>query len=212
MALTLYSYFRSSTSYRVRIALNVKGADYNILPVNLLKGEQRSDDYRKVNPAGGLPTLVEDGQVFTQSLAILEYIEERWPTPALLPADAAGCARVRALSQVVGCDIHPLNNLKVLHYITGELAASEAQKLAWMHHWLAEGFRTFETMVAPLSGEFCYGDQLTLADICLIPQVFNAERFGHEMSAYPTIMRIVAHCRRLSAFERAHPANQPDAQ
>lgn len=210
MSAQLYSYFRSSTSYRVRIALNVKGVDYALLPINILKGEQKAADYAAINPSQGVPALVDGGHIFTQSLAILDYVEERWPTPALLPASAAARAQVRALTQIIGCDIHPVNNLRVLNYLTETLAISDAQKQEWMQHWLAEGLRAFEAMVRPLAGDYCFGNQVTLADICLVPQIFNAERFGHDLGPYPTIMRITEHCRTQDAFQKAHPNEQPD--
>lgn len=212
MSLALYSYFRSSTSYRVRIALNMKGVAYDLMPINILKGEHREAAYVAINPSQGVPALKEDGHILTQSLALLDYIDERWPTPPLLPSDPAAKAQVRALCQIVACDIHPINNLRVLNYLTGTLQLTEEQKKDWMQHWLAEGLLALEAMVKPLASDYCFGNQLTLADICLVPQVFNAERFGHDMAAYPTLKAIAERCRALPAFERAHPANQPDAQ
>jgi len=211
---TLYGYFRSSAAYRVRIALNLKGLDYDQIPVNLVKGEQRGDDHLMRNPQGLVPSLVlDDSSVINQSLAICEYLDEVHPEPALLPINALERARVRALAQSVACEIHPLNNLRVLKYLVREMGADEAAKLAWYHHWIAEGFTALEATLsnAPSSGDFCHGDTPTLADICLIPQVYNAERFECGLSAYPTIQRIAANCRSLPAFEKAAPEVQPDA-
>ncbi|KIN13676.1 maleylacetoacetate isomerase [Vreelandella titanicae] len=211
---TLYGYFRSSAAYRVRIALNLKGLDYDQIPVNLVKGEQRGDDHLMRNPQGLVPSLVlDDSSVINQSLAICEYLDEVHPEPALLPINALERARVRALAQSVACEIHPLNNLRVLKYLVREMGADEAAKLAWYHHWIAEGFTALEATLsnAPSSGDFCHGDTPTLADICLIPQVYNTERFECDLSAYPTIQRIAANCRSLPAFEKAAPEVQPDA-
>ncbi|CAD5261331.1 MULTISPECIES: maleylacetoacetate isomerase [Halomonadaceae] len=211
---TLYGYFRSSAAYRVRIALNLKGLDYDQIPVNLVKGEQRGDDHLMRNPQGLVPSLVlDDSTVVNQSLAICEYLDEVRPEPALLPVNALERAQVRALAQSVACEIHPLNNLRVLKYLVREMGADEAAKLAWYHHWIAEGFTALEATLsnAPSSGDFCHGDTPTLADICLIPQVYNAERFECDLSAYPTIQRIAANCRALPAFEKAAPEVQPDA-
>jgi len=208
-----YSYFRSSTAYRLRIALNLKG----ITPaethyVNLLKGEQRTPEYRAVNPMGALPAFVlADGTVLTQSLAMLEWLEETHPTPALLPQDPVARVEVRAFAQIIGCDIHPVNNLRILNYITGELGADDAAKKQWIHHWLHQAFPVLEQMVVAQPGPFCFGDTASLADICLVPQWFNAERFGLDLSAYPKLAAITAHCRTLDAFTRAAPENQPDA-
>lgn len=211
---TLYGYFRSSATYRVRIALNLKGLDYDQIPVNLVKGEQRGGEHLARNPQGLVPSLVlDDSAVVNQSLAICEYLDEVHPEPALLPVNALERARVRALAQSVACEIHPLNNLRVLKYLVSEMGADEAAKLAWYHHWIAEGFTALEATLSnpPSSGDFCHGDTPTLADICLIPQVYNAERFECDLSAYPTIQRIVTNCRSLPAFEKAAPAAQPDA-
>lgn len=210
----LYGYFRSSAAYRVRIALNLKGLDYEQVPIHLVQGAHRSEEYRQLNPQSMVPMLVTDeGRRHTQSLAICEYLEERFPQPALLPADADGRARVRALANIPACDMHPLNNLRVLKYLTGTLGVDEAAKLTWYRHWVAEGFAGLEGMLtaAEGTGEFCHGDQPTLADICLVPQVFNAERFDCDLAPYPTIRRIAERCNALPAFAQAHPARQPDA-
>lgn len=210
----LYGYFRSSAAYRVRIALNLKGLDYAQVPVNLVKGEQRDEANLVRNPQGLVPILeTDEGVQLSQSLAICEYLEERHPEPALLPADPAGRARVRSLAQLVACEIHPLNNLKVLKYLVHELKLDEAAKLAWYRHWIDEGFTALEARLAgePATGEFCHGDSPTLADLCLVPQVFNAERFECDLSAYPTIRRIAERCRAMDAFAKAAPGAQPDA-
>ncbi|MCE8018537.1 maleylacetoacetate isomerase [Halomonas sp. MCCC 1A11036] len=211
---TLYGYFRSSAAYRVRIALNLKGLAYDQVPVNLVKGEQRSENSLARNPQGLVPVLeTDDGTQLTQSLAICEYLEERHPEPPLLPADAEGRARVRSLAQIVACEIHPLNNLKVLKYLVHELKLDDDAKLAWYRHWIAEGFTALEARLAnePATGEFCHGDSPTLADLCLVPQVFNAERFECDLSAYPTLRRITERCRAMDAFTKAAPGEQPDA-
>ncbi len=211
---TLYGYFRSSAAYRVRIALNLKGLDYAQAAVNLVKGEQRGEANLARNPQGLVPVLeTDEGTQLSQSLAICEYLDERHPEPPLLPADAEGRARVRSLAQLIACEIHPLNNLKVLKYLVGELKLDEAAKLAWYRHWIAEGFTALESRLAdePATGEFCHGDSPGLADLCLVPQVFNAERFECDLSAYPTIRRIAEHCRSLEAFAKAAPGEQPDA-
>lgn len=210
----LHGYFRSSAAYRVRIALNLKGLPYEPVAVNLLKGEHRCEAYRQLNPAGLVPLLeTDDGLRLTQSLAICEYLEERYPEPHLLPADAAGRARVRALAALVASEIHPLNNLRVLKYLTGSLGVDEEAKNAWYRHWVSEGFTALEAMLSERAGtgEFCHGNQPTLADVCLVPQIFNAERFQVDLTPYPTIRRIGAICNSLPAFARAHPAQQPDA-
>ncbi|GAA5172354.1 maleylacetoacetate isomerase [Modicisalibacter zincidurans] len=211
----LYGYFRSSAAYRVRIALNLKGLDYDQIAVDLTGGEQRGADNLARNPQGLVPTLETDsGTRLTQSLAICEYLDERHPEPPLLPADAEGRARVRALAQLIACEIHPLDNLKVLKYLTGVLGLDETAKLGWYRHWIAEGFEALEALLVDSSdtGAFCHGDTPTLADACLVPQVFNARRFECDLSGYPTIRRIAARCDTLDAFQRAAPGAQPDAR
>lgn len=212
----LYTYFRSSAAYRVRIALNLKGLPYEAVPVHLLRngGEQRQADYLALNPAGLVPVLEDGGAVLTQSLAIIEYLDETHPQPPLLPGDALGRARIRALAQAIACDIHPINNLRVLQYLSRELGASEEQKTAWYRHWVEEGLAAVEAMLAhaPRSGRFCFGDTPTLADICLVPQVFNAQRFKCNTAHIPTVLRIAEACEALEAFRLAAPANQPDAE
>ncbi|MBN7797935.1 maleylacetoacetate isomerase [Parahaliea mediterranea] len=200
----LYDYHRSSAAYRVRIALNLKGLDYERLPVNLVAGEQRSGDYTALNPQGLVPALVaDDGQVLTQSLAILEWLEECRPEPALLPVAPGDRARVRGMMYLIGCDIHPLNNLRVLKHLTGDLGVDEDAKLAWYHHWLALGFAALEQQVA---GErYCFGDRVTLADACLVPQMYNARRFELDLAPYPRLVAISAHLEQLPAFAAAAP-------
>ncbi len=216
----LYSYFRSSASYRVRIALNLKGLPYDTVPVHLLKqgGEQLSAQYRKLNPAALVPTLVDQeagpNAIVTQSLAIIEYLEETHPVPPLLPADALERAYVRSLALSIACDIHPLNNLRVLRYLVRELQVEEEAKNAWYRHWCEQGLAAIE---AVLSGSgrasiFCLGEQPTLADCCLVPQVANAQRFGCDLSQLPTVMRINEACLALDAFALAAPGKQPDAE
>ncbi|MBV2262150.1 MAG: maleylacetoacetate isomerase [Thauera sp.] len=212
----LHTYFRSSAAYRVRIALNLKGLDYEAVPVHLVRGggEHRQPAYLGLNPAGLVPALEDQGQVLTQSLAIVEYLEETHPQPALLPAAALDRARVRAIAQAIACDIHPVNNLRVLQYLTRELGVSEEQKNAWYRHWIGVGLQAVEAMLAgdARTGAFCHGDTPGLADCCLVPQVFNARRFGCDLSAMPTVQRIAEHCASLDAFRRAAPEAQPDAE
>jgi maleylpyruvate isomerase len=212
----LYTYFRSSAAYRVRIALNLKALPYEAIPLHLLKngGEQLQPAYRAINPSGLVPALDHDGAIITQSLAMLEYLEEVYPQPALLPTDPAGRARVRVLAQTVACDIHPIGNLRVLKYLTGTLGVSDEAKLEWSRHWIREGFAALETMLATSkdTGSFCHGDRPTIADCCLVPQVSNAVRFGVDLTPYPTIVAIDAACAELPAFIAAHPSRQPDAE
>lgn len=210
----LYGYWRSSAAYRVRIALALKGVDYQSIPVHLVKngGEQHQAAYQVLNPAELVPTLVDEELTLNQSLAILEYLDARYPEPALLPADAAQAAQVRALALDIACDIHPLNNLRVLQYLTGPLGLSEQQKTEWIHHWLATGFQALEQRLAETAGKFCIGDKVSLADLCLVPQVYNALRFQLDMSPYPVMMAIYQHCNQLDAFQQAAPEAQPDAQ
>ena len=212
----LYTYFRSSAAYRVRIALNLKGLSYQAVPVHLLKngGEQHQDDYRRINPSGLLPAFQDDWITLTQSMAIIEYLEEAHPTVPLLPQDAPGRARVRELAQIIGCDIHPINNLRVLSYLVKQLGLSEQAKTEWYRHWVIEGFQSLEAHLArdPGAGPFCHGDRPTIADCYLVPQVFNAQRFDIDLKAFPNIARINALCTDLPAFKAAHPARQPDAE
>jgi len=209
MSPTLYSYYRSSAAFRVRIALNLKGVHCTIVPVNLLAGEQRSDRYRAINPQGLVPALaLADGRVITQSGAILEFLESSYPQPPLLPGDPYARARVRSLCNVVACDIHPLNNLRVLDYLVRELGASEEQKTAWYHRWLAEGFASLEQQVD--GGDFAHGDAPGMADVYLVPQIYNALRLRFDITPFPRLARIYGHCTGLAAFAAAHPDAQPD--
>jgi len=212
----LYTYFRSSAAYRVRIALNLKGLPYEALPVHLLKdgGAHLKDDYRAVNPSALVPTLQDEGGTLTQSMAILEYLEETHPAPPLLPSAPLERARVRALAQVVACDIHPLNNLRVLRYLVRTLGIGDEAKNNWCRHWICEGFGAFEVLLArdPVAGRFCHGDAPTFADCFLVPQVYNAQRYDVKLDLYPHIARIHDACAALPAFIAAHPAQQPDAQ
>lgn len=211
----LYGYWRSSAAWRVRIALGLKGLACETVPVHLLRdgGEQRQPAFLGLNPQGLVPALEDEGRVLTQSLAIIEYLEETHPAPPLLPADPAGRARVRSLAQLVACDIHPLNNLRVLEYLRDGLGHDEATRTAWVRHWVAAGLTAFEARLASESqaGEFCHGDRPGLADCCLVPQLYNARRFGCPLDAYPTLLRVEAACNGQEAFRRAAPEQQPDA-
>ena len=209
----LYGYFRSSAAFRIRIALNLKGLEFDTVLVNLSEGEHLSDEYRRVNPQGRVPALVDDGVTLLQSPAIMEYLEESYPDPALLPDGAKPRARVRSIANIISCDMHPLNNLAVLNYLAGALSANEKQKSAWYQHWVAEGFNAVEKLLSDSSntGDFCDGDRPGLADICLVPQVFNAQRFDCDLSLFPTIERIFNTCMELEAFDAAQPSKQPEA-
>lgn len=211
--LKLYGYFRSSAAFRVRIALNLKGLAFDTVPVHLLRGEQATPEYARVNPAGLVPALDDGGAVLTQSLAIIEYLDERHPEPPLLPGCAVERARIRAIAQSIACEIHPLNNLRVLQYLQRTLGVDETAKTAWYRHWVEAGLATVEALLADGgSGAFCHGDTPTLADCLLVPQVFNAQRFACALDHLPTVMRIHDHCMQLEAFQRAAPAAQPDAE
>ena len=208
----LHGYFRSSAAFRVRIALNLKKLDYESVPVHLRRGDQRNREFRGVNPQGLVPALEDCGQTLIQSLPIIEYLDETFPEPPLLPRDAAGRARVRALAAIVACDIHPLNNLRVLRYLHRTLGHDEAALAAWYNHWISEGFDAIEALLAAdgRTGRFCHGDTPGLADIALAPQVVNAERYRLDLAPYPTITRIFETCMTLDAFAAAHPQRQPD--
>jgi maleylpyruvate isomerase len=212
----LYSYFRSSAAYRVRIALNLKGLDYDYAPVHLLRdgGEQLKPEYRELNPDGIVPTLVDGDDVLTQSVAIIEYLEETHPEPALLPGTALDRAFIRSVALQVACEIHPIDNLRVLKYLKHTLKVGEEAKDTWYRHWLETGFSSLEKRLAndPRVGKLCFGNTPTLADLCLVPQVFNARRFDIDMSRYPTIERIVDHAGQIDAFARAAPGQQPDTE
>jgi maleylpyruvate isomerase len=212
----LYTYFRSSAAYRVRIALNLKGIGYDAVPVHLLKdgGQQRQEEYRKINPSGLVPAFQDERITLTQSVAIIEYLDERFPAVPLMPQDVAGRAKVRELTQIIACDIHPLNNLRVLRHLVHELKLSEEAKNEWIRHWIREGLVSLEAHLArdPAAGPFCHGTAPTMADCFLVPQVFNAQRFDIDIAAYPNVERINALCVDMPAFAAAHPSKQPDAE
>ena len=205
----LYTYFRSSAAYRVRIALNLKGVAYEAVPVNLLKGEQRQEGYRAVNPQQRVPSLDIGGATLIQSPAILEYLDEAYPEPPLLPVGAANRARVRAVASLIACDIHPLNNSGVLAYLKTRLGHDQATADEWYAHWVREGFDAVEALIEP--GPYAFGSRVTMADVYLVPQVFNARRFNVPLDAYPKIAAVDEACAALTAFRDAAPANQPDA-
>ena len=205
----LYTYFRSSSAYRVRIALNLKGIAYEQCAVNLRDNEQTNADYLALNPQGLVPALETDqGDLITQSNAIIEWLDAAYPTTPLLPADELQRARVRALANIIACDIQPLNNLRVLTYLSAELAISDELKTAWYQHWVSMGFDALEVRLA--TSGFCYGTSVTVADVYLVPQVYNARRFNIDMTKYPNVARICAACSELDAFKAAHPDQQPD--
>lgn len=207
----LYSYFRSSAAYRLRIALNLKGLPVETAAVNLLKGEQQSDEYRALNPAGLVPALVlDDEQVLTQSIAILEWLEDCHPQPALLPGDALARARARTIVNLIACDIHPICNLGVVNYLKTHFQAEQDDVVAWFSTWMNRGFTAIEPLIEQTSGPYCLGDRVSLADVCLIPQVYNANRFGISLDPYPRIAAVNAACLGLDAFSRAAPEQQPD--
>ncbi len=209
----LHTFFRSSAAYRVRIALNLKGLAVEAVPVHLRRNEQQSAAFTRMNPQRFVPALEDGPAVLIQSLAILEYLEETHPEPPLLPRDPLGRARVRAIALAIACDIHPLNNLRVLRHLQTALGLDEPARDAWARHWIEEGFAAIETMLREgPAGTFCHGDTPTLADVCLVPQVANAHRVKTDLSTYPIIRRIDATCRALPAFAAAAPENQPDAE
>ena len=209
----LYSYFRSSAAYRVRIALNLKGIAYETASIHLVKdgGHNRRPEFRAVNPQMRVPVLVApSGEVLIQSLAIIEYLDETHPNPPLLPKDPIARARARALAEIVACDIHPLNNISPLRYLKREMHQEQTAIDAWYHHWVTEGFEAIEALVGP--GPYCCGSEVTIADICLVPQVYNARRLKVPLDKFPKIVAIDAACLALPAFDRARPENQPDAE
>jgi maleylacetoacetate isomerase/maleylpyruvate isomerase len=212
----LYTYFRSSAAYRVRIALNLKGLAYESVPVHLLRdgGEQKQAAYKNLNPLGLVPTLETESTVFTQSLAIIEWLDESYPDQPLLPAHADARAQVRAIAHTIACDIHPLNNLRVLGYLTNTLEVTDEQKNAWYSHWIAEGLLAVERLLVTTgsTGRYCYGDTPTMADCCLVPQVFNARRFSCTLDHLPNICAIVKACDDLEPFQAASPAQQADCE
>jgi len=214
--LKLYSYFRSSAAYRVRIALNIKGINAEIVPRHLVRngGEHRASEYLQVNPQGLVPTLVDGELELGQSLAIMEYLDETHPRPALLPNQPADRARVRGMAQLVACDIHPLNNLRVLQYLKRDFGRSEAEVAQWYGHWIAEGFKALEVLIGRYSddGRYCFGAAVSMADACLVPQVYNARRFDCDLSNYPLLVQVDAHLAGLPEFAMALPERQADAE
>ena len=204
----LHDYFRSSAAYRVRIALNLKGIDYESRPVDLRTGEQKSAGYRSLNPQGFVPMLEIDDHRLTQSLAIIVYLDQHFPEPPLMPADSADQAHVRALSLTIACDIHPLNNLRVLKYLGGALGVEEERREVWYRHWVNEGFAALEALAVQRSGGFLFGNTPTLADVCLVPQMYNARRFDVPLDGFPTLVRADASANALPAFANAHPDKQ----
>src|SRR3954471_10650341 len=204
----LYDYQRSSAAYRVRIALNLKGVDYESRPVNLLESEQRGDDYRELNPQGLVPMLEIDGRRLTQSLSIIVYLDQCFPDPPLVPRDPADGAHVRAMALAVACDIHPLNNLRVLKYLKGQLGRSQEEVDAWYRHWISTGLPPLEVQAKSLSGAFLFGDGPTAADVCLVPQLYNARRFDVPLDDYPTLLRAEENANKLDGFAAAHPDRQ----
>lgn len=209
----LYNYFRSSASFRVRIALNLKGLDYDYLPVHIARGEHKTGPFSAISPDMLVPLLEDDGERFTQSMAIIEYLDEIHPEPALLPHDPVGRAHVRALAQSIACEIHPLNNLRVLKYLVRELKIGDDAKNTWYRHWVREGMLAFERQLAQRPASlYCWGDTPTLADCCLVPQVFNGQRFDCDFSGLPRTMAAFEACMQLDAFQRAQPSRCPDAE
>ena len=209
----LYSYFRSSAAFRVRIALNLKGLAYETLPIHLVKdgGHNRRPEYRAINPQMRVPTLIAPGgEILIQSLAIIEYLDETYPQPPLLPKDPIARAKARALSELIACDIHPLNNVGPLRYLKNTLGHEQAAIDAWYHHWVLEGFEALEQVID--AGPYCCGDAVTIADVCLVPQLYNARRLKVPLDKFPKILSVDAACLRLAAFDRARPENQPDAE
>jgi maleylacetoacetate isomerase len=204
----LYDYYRSSAAYRVRIGLHLKGIDYESRPVNLLESEQTSEEYRALNPLGLVPMLEIDGHRLIQSLAILNYLDLRFQNQPLLPARAAERAHVVAMSMTVACDIHPLNNLRVMKYLGTTLGLSQEQRDTWYAHWISEGLPALETMAAPQAGKFLFGDAPTAADICLVPQLYNARRFNVPLDDFPTLLRADENASKIEAFAAAHPNRQ----
>jgi len=209
----LYSYWRSSAAYRVRIALALKNIQHDIHPVHLINngGEQNSDEYGKVNPNHLVPTLVDGDLVLNQSMAIMQYLDDKFPDVALLPNDIAGRAIAHSLALDIACEIHPLNNLRVQQYLSSEMNLNDENKAKWVHHWMNKGFTALEQRLHTTSGDYCYKNEVTMADLCLIPQVYNAKRVGVDLTAFPIISAIVERCNKLPAFIKAMPENQVDA-
>ena len=207
--ITLYDYFRSTSSYRVRIALNIKGLGYQLKEVHLVNngGEQFSDEYKKLNPFARVPTLIDGDFVLTQSLAIIEYLDAKYPTNSLIPTNIELAGQIREFCQIIASDIHPINNLSVLKYLQKNLGVSDEDKNKWYHHWIINGFDAIEKILESSAGKFCFGDSVTLADICLVAQVYNANRFNVPVDNYPNIVRINSNCLNLEEFKKASPDN-----
>lgn len=209
MKIELYDYFRSSASFRVRIALNLKGLNYDVIPVHLINngGEQHSPEYASINPSELVPTALFDGKAISQSLAIIEYLEDTYPQSRLLPSDPYHKSLVRSFALSIAADMHPLNNLRVLTYLKNDLKLNDSQKSQWYHHWMKVGLDSLENQLVKckLSGSYCFGENPTLADICLVPQLFNARRFNCDIAAYPTLIKIDENCQKLDAFQKAWP-------
>ena len=210
----LYTFFRSSAAFRVRIALNLKGLQYESAPKHFARNEHRAEEYLTLNPQGLIPALAVDGVVLSQSLAIIEYLNDRHPQPPLLPADPLDRARVRSMALAIACEIHPLNNLRVLNYLRSELKQDDEGVGTWYRHWVSEGFSGLEQQAREFSagGRYCFGDAVSLADVCLVPQMFNARRFKTDLTPFPTLTGISAHLESLPAFAAARPEVQPDAR
>jgi maleylacetoacetate isomerase len=212
----LYTFFRSSASYRVRIALNLKGLPYEQAPIHLRRGggEQLSAAYRAINPQALVPALEDAGKILTQSLAIIEYLEEKHPTPPVLPSDPADKALVRSMAMIIACEIHPIQNLRVLNYVKNEYGQTDEQVNRWAQHWIDLGLSALEQLIGAgaTRGKFCFGDAPTLADICLVPQLGNARRYGCDLAKYPAILEVEKNCLALAAFADAAPEQQPDAE
>ena len=211
--LKLYTYWRSSAAYRVRIALYHKGLEFESVPVNLIKdgGQQHSEQYRQMNPAALVPTLLDGDFALNQSLAIIDYLEALAPTPSLYPQKLQDKMLVKAMAMDIACEVHPINNLRVLQYLAQEFSADPEIKQAWLQHWMSAGFEALERQLEKYSGQYCFGDQITLADLCLVPQVYNANRFGIELVDFPLLTNIVERCNSLPAFVQAQPEQQSDA-
>ncbi|MFD2166290.1 maleylacetoacetate isomerase [Thalassotalea euphylliae] len=209
----LYGYWRSSAAYRVRIAMHIKGINFESIPVHLVKegGEQHKADYVAMNPTHLVPTLVDGDLVLNQSMAIIDYLEQKYPSHSLYPDNIEDAARVRAMALDIACEVHPLNNLRVQQYLVKELGVDDKQKMQWVHDWMHTGFAAYERQLEKFAGDFSFGNRVSVADLCLVPQVYNANRFDVDMSAYPLITKVVENCLALSAFDKAVPENQADA-
>jgi maleylacetoacetate isomerase len=217
VSIKLYGYWRSSATYRLRIALNLKEIEYEYIPVHLVKdgGEQHQQNYKSLNPTELVPTLIDDEYdlVLNQSMAIIEYLDERYPAiNRLLPLDSSDKVRVRALSQDIACDVQPITNLRIVQYLKNELSLSDVQQQRWLVHWIEKGLRSFEKRLRYTAGQYCFANDITMADVCLVPQVYNALRYSIDLNAFPLIKRIYQNCNKISAFDAAKPENQLDAQ